>query len=215
MSIYLRRKQTPCGQKLTEDDQTQDQQQSQIAAAEAEINRLNQDIVACKNAINMAEQRYQDEKKKQNNIILQKAQRIAELGGKAISIDTKNESIKFKVHKRLNELEQTGKTTELANAIKKTFIELPELSYEMDDMLIFGFARKITAYLNLQKWDGLENHWQDLEDFLRDTIDSMHISLSTKDVDEFILKLHDILETIPMFDWIFGNAEIEYEVNDF
>ena len=94
MAVYIRR-----SKKLTEDDQQQQQQVNHGPVSNAsviakEIEKCNQDIIKCQNAINIAEQRYQEEKKKQNNNISQLQQRIAELGGTAIEPATSNESVK-------------------------------------------------------------------------------------------------------------------------
>lgn len=79
MSVYLRR-----SRQIMEDDQSQGGQSASTQGNPnaAELERLNSDIVACQNAIVLAEKRYNDEKKRQNDIILQKSKRIAELGGK-------------------------------------------------------------------------------------------------------------------------------------
>ena len=115
MAVYIRR-----SKKLTEDDQQQQQQVNHGPVSNAsviakEIEKCNQDIIKCQNAINIAEQRYQEEKKKQNNNISQLQQRIAELGGTAIEPAASNESVKvsFRFSKKLYEAVQNGKTDEL------------------------------------------------------------------------------------------------------
>ena len=104
MAVYIRR-----SKKLTEDDQQQQQQQvnhgpaSNASVVAKEVEKYNQDIIKCQNAINVAEQRYHEEKDKQNNIISQLQQRVAELGGTAIEPATKNESVRvsFRFSKKL------------------------------------------------------------------------------------------------------------------
>ena len=100
MSIYLRRT-----KKLTEDDaQNQPQQvnhettsNTQASAAAQAVEKYNQDIIKCQNAINVAEQKYQEEKKRQNNNILQLQQKVTELGGTPIEPATKNESVRVSI----------------------------------------------------------------------------------------------------------------------
>lgn len=208
MSVYLRKT-----KKLTEDDAQQQPQQTtvqgnaQVAAAAAqEIEKCNQDIVTCQNEINAAEQRYQDEKRKQNNKIVQLQKRIADLGGTAIAPATSNESVKVsvKVSKKLFEAVQLGKTDELSAAAAETFAALPQLSYYMDEKGCTTLAKRMLTFLNDQSWNDGENHWPEVVEFLKNTLSKANISLSTRETDEFINKFAEILKTKTMFSWIFG-----------
>lgn len=204
MSIYIRR-----FKKLTEEDNNQTQSNSantqNNVAVSNEIAKLNQDIVTCQNAINTAEQRYQEEKKRQNRIILQKSQQIASLGGIAINVKTKNESLNYRFSKKLYEAVQRGKIDEMQDVILKTFEALPEISYNMNDKSSYNFARKIVAFLNERNWQDNLDHWNDVDTFLQDSLLTMNISLLKREMNEFISAFRDILKERSLFAWIFGN----------
>lgn len=204
MSVYIRRY-----KRLTEDEQQQSSSNKSQSAANAEIEKLNQDIITCKNAINTAERRYQEEKRRQNDIILQKSQQIAALGGSSTEVPTKNESLSFKFSRKLYEAVQKGKLTELQDIILSTFDILPDLSYHMDEKSSYNFGRKIIAFLNEQNWTDGENHQEELNEFLQDTISNMNISLSKREINNFISAFFDILQTRSLFAWIFGNVNTE------
>lgn len=199
--------------KLTEDDtqqQTQQTQQSQpssnVSAVAQEIEKCNQDILKCQNAINVAEQRYQEEKKKQNDNIVQLQQRIAELGGTAIEPATSNESAKakFRFSKKLYEAVQTGKTDELADAVATTFNSLPKLSYFMDAKGCITLAKRLLTFLNEQSWNDGNSHWDEVSEFLVNTLSKANISLSSREMGQFIGALGNELKKRTMFSWIFG-----------
>lgn len=200
MNVYIRRY-----KKLTEDEQQQSSSNNSQSTSKAEIEKLNKDIIACKNAINVAEQRYQEEKKRQNNIILQKSQQIAALGGASIDVQTKNESLSFRFSRKLYEAVQRGKLDEMQDIILSVFEVLPDLSYHMDEKSSYNFGRKIIAFLNEQNWTDGVNHWEDLERFLYNMISNMNISLSKKEINNFISAFHGILQERTLFAWIFGN----------
>ncbi len=207
MAVFIRKK------KLTEDDAQQQPQQQQTSQASSnasvaaqEIEKCNQDIIKCQNAINIAEQRYQEEKKKQNSNILQLQQRIAELGGTPVEPATNNESAKvsFRFSKKLYEAVQTGKTDELADAIAKTFESLPNLSYAMDAKGCLTLAKRLLAFLNEQSWNDGNSHWDEVSEFLVNTLKKANISLSSRELGQFIGALGEELKRRTMFSWIFG-----------
>ena len=206
MAVYIRR-----SKKLTEDDQQQQQQvnhgpASNASAIAKEIEKCNQDIIKCQNAINIAEQRYQEEKKKQNNNIVQLQQRIAELGGTAIEPATKNESVKvsFRFSKKLYEAVQNGKTDELADAVAQTFNSLPNLSYFMDAKGCYTLAKRLLSFLNEQSWNDGNSHWDEVVEFLTNTLTKANISLSSREMRQFIDEFGNELKRRTMFSWIFG-----------
>ena len=206
MAVYIRR-----SKKLTEDDQQQQQQVNHGPVSNAsviakEIEKCNQDIIKCQNAINIAEQRYQEEKKKQNNNILQLQQRIAELGGTAIEPATKNESVKvsFRFSKKLYEAVQNGKTDELADAVAQTFNSLPNLSYFMDAKGCYTLAKRLLSFLNEQSWNDGNSHWDEVTEFLTNTLTKANISLSSREMRQFIDEFGNELKRRTMFSWIFG-----------
>ena len=209
MSIYLRRT-----KKLTEDDaQNQPQQvnheatsSTQASAAAQAVEKYNQDIIKCQNAINVAEQKYQEEKKRQNNNILQLQQKVTELGGAPIEPATKNESVRVSIRfsKKLFEAVQLGKADELADAVAETFNQLPNISYYMDDKGCMTLAKRMLTFLNDQSWNDGENHWDEVADFLNTTLSKANISLSSREMNEFISKFAEVLSTRTMFSWIFG-----------
>ena len=206
MAVYIRR-----SKKLTEDDQQQQQQvnhgpASNASAIAKEIEKCNQDIIKCQNAINIAEQRYQEEKKKQNNNIVQLQQRIAELGGTAIEPATSNESVKvsFRFSKKLYEAVQNGKTDELADAVAQTFNSLPNLSYFMDEKGCYTLAKRLLSFLNEQSWNDGNSHWDEVVEFLTNTLTKANISLSSREMRQFIDEFGNELKRRTMFSWIFG-----------
>ena len=206
MAVYIRR-----SKKLTEDDQQQQQQVNHGPVSNAsviakEIEKCNQDIIKCQNAINIAEQRYQEEKKKQNNTISQLQQRIAELGGTAIEPATSNESVKvsFRFSKKLYEAVQNGKTDELADAVAQTFNSLPNLSYFMDAKGCYTLAKRLLSFLNEQSWNDGNSHWDEVTEFLTNTLTKANISLSSREMRQFIDEFGNELKRRTMFSWIFG-----------
>ena len=206
MAVYIRR-----SKKLTEDDQQQQQQVNHGPVSNAsviakEIEKCNQDIIKCQNAINIAEQRYQEEKKKQNNNISQLQQRIAELGGTAIEPATSNESVKvsFRFSKKLYEAVQNGKTDELADAVAQTFNSLPNLSYFMDAKGCYTLAKRLLSFLNEQSWNDGNSHWDEVTEFLTNTLTKANISLSSREMRQFIDEFGNELKRRTMFSWIFG-----------
>lgn len=207
MAVYIRR-----SKKLTEDDQQQQQQQvnhgpvSNASAVAKEVEKYNQDIIKCQNAINVAEQRYHEEKDKQNNIISQLQQRVAELGGTAIEPATKNESVRvsFRFSKKLYEAVQNGKTDELADAVAQTFNSLPNLSYFMDEKGCYTLAKRLLSFLNEQSWNDGNSHWDEVTEFLTNTLTKANISLSSREMRQFIGEFGNELKRRTMFSWIFG-----------
>ena len=205
MAVYIRR-----SKKLTEDDQQQQQVNhgpaSNASAIAKEIEKCNQDIIKCQNAINIAEQRYQEEKKKQNNNIVQLQQRVADLGGTAIEPATKNESVKvsFRFSKKLYEAVQNGKTDELADAVAQTFNSLPNLSYFMDAKGCYTLAKRLLSFLNEQSWNDGNSHWDEVVEFLTNTLTKANISLSSREMRQFIDEFGNELKRRTMFSWIFG-----------
>ena len=207
MAVYIRR-----SKKLTEDDQQQQQQQvnhgpvSNASAVSKEVEKYNQDIIKCQNAINVAEQRYHEEKDKQNNIISQLQQRVAELGGTAIEPATSNESVKvsFRFSKKLYEAVQNGKTDELADAVAQTFNSLPNLSYFMDAKGCYTLAKRLLSFLNEQSWNDGNSHWDEVTEFLTNTLTKANISLSSREMRQFIGEFGNELKKRTMFSWIFG-----------
>ena len=206
MAVYIRR-----SKKLTEDDQQQQQQvnhgpASNASAVAKEIEKYNQDIVKCQNAINVAEQRYHEEKDKQNNIISQLQQRVADLGGTAIEPATKNESVRvsFRFSKKLYEAVQNGKTDELADAVAQTFNSLPNLSYFMDEKGCYTLAKRLLSFLNEQSWNDGNSHWDEVVEFLTNTLTKANISLSSREMRQFIDEFGNELKRRTMFSWIFG-----------
>lgn len=208
MAVYIRR-----SKKLTEDDQQQQQQQqanhgpaSNASVVAKEIEKCNQDIVKSQNAINVAEQRYHEEKEKQNNNIVQLQQRVADLGGTAIEPATKNESVKvsFRFSKKLYEAVQNGKTDELADAVAQTFNSLPNLSYFMDAKGCYTLAKRLLSFLNEQSWNDGNSHWDEVAEFLTNTLTKANISLSSREMRQFIGEFGNELKKRTMFSWIFG-----------
>ena len=206
MAVYIRR-----SKKLTEDDQQQQQQVnnrpvSNASAVSKEVEKYNQDIIKCQNAINVAEQRYHEEKDKQNNIISQLQQRVAELGGTAIEPATKNESLRvsFRFSKKLYEAVQNGKTDELADAVAQTFNSLPNLSYFMDAKGCYTLAKRLLSFLNEQSWNDGNSHWDEVAEFLTNTLTKANISLSSREMRQFIGEFGNELKKRTMFSWIFG-----------
>ena len=206
MAVYIRR-----SKKLTEDDQQQQQQANHGPASNAsvvakEVEKYNQDIIKCQNAINVAEQRYHEEKEKQNNNIVQLQQRVADLGGTAIEPATKNESVKvsFRFSKKLYEAVQNGKTDELADAVAQTFNSLPNLSYFMDAKGCYTLAKRLLSFLNEQSWNDGNSHWDEVAEFLTNTLTKANISLSSREMRQFIGEFGNELKKRTMFSWIFG-----------
>ena len=212
MSVYLRKRRT-----LTEEDtqnqQTTNTQTTKITnniGASQKVQEYNEEIVKCQNAINIAEQRYQEEKKKQNANILQLQQKIVQLSGTPVEVAVHNEStnVNFSLSKKLYESVQLGKTDELAAAVGETFNNLPELSYYMDEKGCVTLAKRMLTFLNDQSWNDGENHWNEVSEFLTNTLSKANISLSSREMGEFISTFAEVLKTKSMFSWIFGRQNI-------
>lgn len=212
MAVYIRKKKC-----LTEDDVQPVPQDNQADSKKLqntqEVDRLNQDIVKCQKAINTAEQRYQEEKKRQNNNINQLQQKITNLGGTAITPIGKNESstIKFRLSKKLFEAIQRGKIEEFADVTKAGFESLPDISYVMNDKGCINFAKKIVRFLNEQNWNDNENHWNELKDYIEETLTNINISLSKREINQLIDAFDSELRVRSLFSWIFGNDKDEDE----
>lgn len=206
MAVYIRKKKC-----LTEDDVQPVPQDNQADSKKLqntqEVDRFNQDIVKCQKAINTAEQRYQEEKKRQNNNINQLQQKITDLGGTAITPIGKNESstIKFRLSKKLFEAVQRGKIEEFVDVTKAVFESLPDISYAMNDKECINFAKKIVRFLNEQNLNDNENHWNELKDYIEETLTNINISLSKREINQLIDAFDSELRVRSLFSWIFGN----------
>ena len=119
---------------------------------------------------------------------------------------TKNESVRVSTRfsKKLFEAVQLGKADELADAVAETFNQLPNISYYMDDKGCMTLAKRMLTFLNDQSWNDGENHWDEVADFLNTTLSKANISLSSREMNEFISKFAEVLSTRTMFSWIFG-----------
>ena len=197
--------------RLFEEDQPAPQQGSPEAAKAAHqaqsVNalkiKLANDIATITASIDAKEKEFNDFKANQLNKInllrKQAADAGIDLSGNA------SEGKKYRFSKKLYEAMNTNKADELAAAFKVTFDRLDTLSFYLDDKGCLTFARRLLAWINEQGWNDGLNHWEEVEEKLRLLFTNGTVSMSRREISEFIETFKEVLINNTVFAWIFGN----------
>jgi hypothetical protein len=197
--------------RLVEEDQPAPQQGSPEAAqaahqaqsANALKVKLANDIATLTASIDKKEKEFNDFKANQLNKInllrKQAAEAGIDLSGNA------SESKTYRFSKKLYEAMNTNKADELAAAFKVTFDRLDTLSFYLDDKGCLTFARRLLAWINEQGWNDGLNHWEEVEEKIRLLFTNGTVSMSRREISEFIDTFKEVLINNTVFAWIFGN----------
>jgi hypothetical protein len=191
-------------QQGVEQQSSQQQLPSKNAQKEAGVKiNLATQIATLTAAIDKKEKEFNDFKAAQINKINLLRKKAAEMGvdlsGNA------SESKTYRFSKKLYEAMNTNKADELAAAIKVTFDRLDTLSFYLDDRGCATFGRRLLAWINEQGWnDGLD-HWEEVEEKIRLLFTNGSISMSRREITEFVEQFKEILMNNTVFSWIFGN----------
>ena len=181
----------------------QQAQSAKVQQANALKIKLANDIAALTASINKKEKEFNDFKSNQLNKINLLRKRAAEAG-----IDLSgnaSESKTYRFSKKLYEAMNTNKADELAAAFKVTFDRLDTLSFYLDDKGCLTFARRLLAWINEQGWNDGLNHWEEVEEKIRLLFTNGTISMSRREISEFIDTFKEVLINNTVFAWIFGN----------
>ena len=197
--------------RLVEEDQQTPQQGSpeatqaanQAQSVSALKIKLANDIANLTAAIDKKEKEFNDFKSNQLNKInllrKQAAEAGIDLSGNA------SESKTYRFSKKLYEAMNTNKADELAAAFKVTFDILDTLSFYLDDKGCLTFARRLLAWINEQGWNDGLNHWEEVEEKIRLLFTNGTVSMSRREISEFIDTFKEVLISNTVFAWIFGN----------
>ena len=197
--------------RLFEEDQPAPQQGSPEAAKAAHQAqsdnalkiKLANDIATLTASIDAKEKEFNDFKANQLNKInllrKQAAEAGIDLSGNA------SESKTYRFSKKLYEAMNTNKADELAAAFKVTFDRLDTLSFYLDDKGCLTFARRLLAWINEQGWNDGLNHWEEVEEKIRLLFTNGTVSMSRREISEFIDTFKEVLINNTVFAWIFGN----------
>ena len=197
--------------RLFEEDQPAPQQGSPEAAKAAHQAqsdnalkiKLANDIANLTAATDKKEKEFNDFKSNQLNKInllrKQAAEAGIDLSGNA------SESKTYRFSKKLYEAMNTNKADELAAAVKVTFDRLDNLSFYLNDKGCLTFARRLLAWINEQGWNDGLNHWEEVEEKIRLLFTNGTISMSRREISEFIDMFKEVLISNTVFAWIFGN----------
>ena len=197
--------------RLVEEDQQTPQQGSpeaiqaanQAQSVSALKIKLANDIANLTAAIDKKEKEFNDFKSNQLNKInllrKQAAEAGIDLSGNA------SEGKKYRFSKKLYEAMNTNKADELAAAFKVTFDRLDTLSFYLDDKGCLTFARRLLAWINEQGWNDGLNHWEEVEEKIRLLFTNGTVSMSRREISEFIDTFKEVLINNTVFAWIFGN----------
>ena len=197
--------------RLFEEDQPAPQQGSPEAAKSAHHAqsdnalkiKLANDIATLTASIDAKEKEFNDFKANQLNKInllrKQAAEAGIDLSGNA------SESKTYRFSKKLYEAMNTNKADELAAAVKVTFDRLDNLSFYLNDKGCLTFARRLLAWINEQGWNDGLNHWEEVEEKIRLLFTNGTVSMSRREISEFIETFKEILINNTVFAWIFGN----------
>ena len=197
--------------RLVEEDQQTPQQGSpeaiqaanQAQSVSALKIKLANDIANLTAAIDKKEKEFNDFKSNQLNKInllrKQAAEAGIDLSGNA------SESKTYRFSKKLYEAMNTNKADELAAAVKVTFDRLDNLSFYLNDKGCLTFARRLLAWINEQGWNDGLNHWEEVEEKIRLLFTNGTVSMSRREISEFIDTFKEVLINNTVFAWIFGN----------
>ena len=181
----------------------QQAQSAKVQQANALKIKLANDIATLTASINKKEKEFNDFKANQLNKInllrKQAADAGIDLSGNA------SESKTYRFSKKLYEAMNTNKADELAAAFKVTFDRLDTLSFYLDDKGCLTFARRLLAWINEQGWNDGLNHWEEVEEKIRLLFTNGTVSMSRREISEFIDTFKEVLINNTVFAWIFGN----------
>lgn len=185
-------------------------------AAEQKIAALKTQYMQVQQQIQQKTRQYQADVANLKNKMLIIASQISDAGGDII--DTKqaaNENFRsqYSLSKNLFESLQANKAEELRDIIISTFTELPQLSYFMDEKSAFTFARRLLTWINEQSWNDGEDHSIELGDRINMYLNGNSVSMSKREVSDFIVKFLEILKNNTVFNWIFGRDVRKYNFN--
>ena len=181
----------------------QQAQSAKVQQANALKIKLANDIATLTASINKKEKEFNDFKANQLNKINLLRKQAAEAG-----IDLSgnvSESKTYRFSKKLYEAMNTNKADELAAAFKVTFDRLDTLSFYLDDKGCLTFARRLLAWINEQGWNDGLNHWEEVEEKMRLLFTNGTVSMSRREISEFIETFKEVLINNTVFAWIFGN----------
>ena len=181
----------------------QQAQSAKVQQANALKIKLANDIATLTASIDKKEKEFNDFKANQLNKInllrKQAADAGIDLSGNA------SEGKKYRFSKKLYEAMNTNKADELAAAFKVTFDRLNTLSFYLDDKGCLTFARRLLAWINEQGWNDGLNHWEEVEEKMRLLFTNGTVSMSRREISEFIETFKEVLINNTVFAWIFGN----------
>ena len=181
----------------------QQAQSAKVQQANALKIKVANDIATLTASINKKEKEFNDFKANQLNKInllrKQAADAGIDLSGNA------SEGKKYRFSKKLYEAMNTNKADELAAAFKVTFDRLDTLSFYLDDKGCLTFARRLLAWINEQGWNDGLNHWEEVEEKMRLLFTNGTVSMSRREISEFIETFKEVLINNTVFAWIFGN----------
>lgn len=181
----------------------QQAQSAKVQQANALKIKLANDIATLTASIDKKEKEFNDFKANQLNKInllrKQAADAGIDLSGNA------SEGKKYRFSKKLYEAMNTNKADELAAAFKVTFDRLDTLSFYLDDKGCLTFARRLLAWINEQGWNDGLNHWEEVEEKMRLLFTNGTVSMSRREISEFIETFKEVLINNTVFAWIFGN----------
>lgn len=206
MPVYIRKKKI----KVNEDDaqqttSTQQQQTTQQKVADAnKIQQINNQILQINSQIQNAEQEFNNRVEQLKNQKLQLQKQLVDAGG---SLKT-DESFrpKYKNFSRnLYESLQMNKAEILAALIKNTFERLENMSYSLNETGCLRLARKMINFLNMQNWNDGRNHWDEVEECVREFLSRGTVSFARREIDDFTKALAEDMKKDNTFAWIFGN----------
>lgn len=171
---------------------------------QAKIAQLQQDITTLQGRLTALKRTYDQNVyniRQQVNLL---NKQITTLGGVPVQI---SESIvSYYKSKKLFESAQLSKADELCAAIIAANDKIETLSYHIDTKSAMLFARKILAFINDKYWNDGENHWDDIEEYFKSIIIKSSISLSRRELNQFLEEFKNILKENTTYRWIFGNG---------
>lgn len=201
MGVYIRKK-----IRINEDDtqETTSTTSQQEIAKSNKISQINNQILQLNNQIQAAEQEYNQKVQNLKNQKLQLQKELVEAGGSL----TTDESFRPKYRdfsRNLYESIQINKAELLAALIANTFDKLDNISFSLNKSGCTRLARKIINYLNAQNWNDGENHWEEVEECVRDFLTRGTVSFTRREIDLFTAELSEDMRKDTTFSWIFGN----------
>ena len=100
---------------------------------------------------------------------------------------------------------QMNKAEILAALIKNTFDRLKKISFSLSESGCLRLARKMINFLNMQNWNDGRNHWDEVEECVREFLSRGTVSFARREIDDFTKALAEDMKKDNTFAWIFGN----------